>query len=86
MLLIDTKWYEVALIVVTAVIGIYGVSAAMEGYMNVKMPWWQRILCLAGGLLCIVPGVVTDAAGIVCIGATILMQKLAEKKAKAITD
>lgn len=85
MLFIDTKWYEVVLIVITAIIGIYGVSAAMEGYMNVKMPWWQRILCLAGGLLCIVPGVVTDAAGIVCIGATILMQKLAEKKAKAIT-
>ncbi len=85
MLFIDTKWYEVVVIVVTAIIGIYGVSAAMEGYMYVKVPWWQRFICLAGGLLCIVPGVVTDAAGIVCIGATILMQKLAEKKAKAIT-
>ena len=80
MLLIDTEWHEVLLIVVTSFIGIYGVAAGMEGYMYVKCPWWQRILCLAGGLFCIIPGIWTDVAGIVCIALVIALQKTAEKK------
>ena len=73
-------WYDVALICVSAIIGIIGVSAGMEGYVYVKCPWWQRILLLGGGLLCIIPGAVTDAAGFVCIALVFVLQKLAEKK------
>ena len=73
-------WYDVALICVTAVIGIIGVSAGMEGYMYVKCPWWQRILLLGGGLLCIIPGIVTDISGFACIALVFVLQKLAEKK------
>ena len=80
MLLIDAKWYDVVLIVITALIGIYAVSAGMEGYMYVKCPWWQRIMLLAGGLLSIIPGIWTDLAGIVLIAAVIIMQKMSEKK------
>ncbi len=76
----DVKWYDVALICVTAIIGILGVSAGMEGYMYVKCPWWQRILLLGGGLLCIIPGVVTDIAGFACIAVVFVLQKLAGKK------
>ncbi|MBQ6601165.1 MAG: TRAP transporter fused permease subunit [Clostridia bacterium] len=76
----DVKWYDVALICITAVIGIIGVSGGMEGYMYVKCPWWQRVLLLAGGLLCIIPGVVTDAAGFACIALVFVLQKIAEKK------
>lgn len=80
MLLIDAAWYDVVLIVITALIGIYAVSAGMEGYMYVKCPWWQRLMLLGGGLLSIIPGIATDIAGIVLIAAVILMQKLSEKK------
>ena len=73
-------WYDVALICVSAVIGIIGVSAGMEGYMYVKCPWWQRMLFLAGGLLCIIPGAVTDTAGFACIAIGFVLQKIAEKK------
>ena len=73
-------WYDVALICVSAIIGIIGVSAGMEGYMYVKCPWWQRIMLLGGGLLCIIPGAVTDAAGFVCIALVFVLQKFAEKK------
>ena len=85
MLFIDTQWYEVVLIVITAIIGIFGVSASMEGYMFAKMPWWQRLIGLAGGLLCIVPGVLTDVAGFTLIAVVFILQKLSEKKAKTIT-
>jgi len=76
----DVKWYDVVLICITAIIGIVGVSAGMEGYMYVKCPWWQRILLLGGGLLCIIPGIATDVAGFGCIAAMFVLQKLAEKK------
>lgn len=73
-------WYDVALICVSAIIGIIGVSAGMEGYMYVKCPWWQRIMLLAGGLLCIIPGAVTDISGFALIAVVFALQKIAEKK------
>ena len=76
------NWYDVALICVTAVLGILGVSAGMEGYMYVKCPWWQRIMLLAGGLLCIIPGWQTDLAGFVLIAVVFVIQKMSEKKHK----
>ena len=80
MILIDAAWYDVVLIVITALVGIFAVSAGMEGYMLVKTPWWQRIMLLGGGLLSIIPGIATDVAGIVLIAAVILLQKVSEKK------
>ena len=80
MLLIDAAWYDVVQIVITALIGIFAVSAGMEGYMITKAPWWQRLMLLGGGLLSIIPGLATDAAGILLIAAVVILQKLSEKK------
>ena len=80
MLLIDAAWYDVVQIVLTALIGIFAVSAGMEGYMMIKCPWWQRLMLLGGGLLSIIPGLATDAVGIVLIAVVIVLQKLGEKK------
>lgn len=82
MLLIDAAWYDVLQIVITSLIGIFAVSAGMEGYMITKAPWWQRLLLLGGGLMSIIPGVATDAIGIVAIAVVIILQKLGEKKNK----
>lgn len=76
----DVKWYDVVLICVTAIIGIVGVSGSMEGHMYVKCPWWQRIMLLAGGLLCIIPGIVTDTSGFALIAVVFILQKLSAKK------
>ena len=32
----------------------------MEGFLKCRMPWWQRILAISGGLLLIEPALVTD--------------------------
>ncbi len=82
MLFIDSAWYDVLLIVATSVIGIYAVAAGMEGYMFSKCPWWQRIMLLGGGLLLIIPGVVTDLAGVTLTAVVIILQKLKEEKNK----
>ncbi|MBQ2812481.1 MAG: TRAP transporter large permease subunit, partial [Clostridia bacterium] len=81
----DKPWYEIVLLVITALCGIFIVSAGMEGYLLKNMPWWQRILALAGGLCMIIPGLATDIAGLVLIAVVILVQKfLTKDKPKAV--
>ena len=76
----NAPWYEVVLLCVTAVCGIYIISAGMEGYMYKKMPWWERILALAGGLGMVIPGIVTDAIGLALIILVVILQKVGVKK------
>ena len=78
----DKPWYEIVLLVVTALCGIYIISAGMEGYMMRNMPWWQRIAAVAGGLCMIIPGLATDAIGLAIIVLIFLIQKLGGKKDK----
>ena len=80
MLFIDTTAGEVVLICITSLVGIFGVSSALEGYLFHDMPWYQRILSLVGGLLLIYPGLATDVIGLVLVGTTITLQFIAKKK------
>ena len=86
MLFIDTTALEVVTISVTAFIGIFAVAAALEGYLMHHMPWYLRLLSLAGGLLLIDPGTVTDITGIVLVGLMVLIQFTSAKKAKATAE
>ncbi len=76
----DKPWYEIVLLVITAVIGIFMISAGMEGYMMKNMPWWQRIMALAGGLCMVIPGIATDAVGVALIVVLLILQKFTGKK------
>ncbi len=76
----DKPWYEIVLLVITALIGIFIISAGMEGYMMKKMPVWERILALVGGLCMIIPGIATDAVGLALVLLVVLLQKIGQKK------
>ncbi len=76
----DKPWYEIALLCVTALCGMYVIASGMEGYMFKHMPWWQRIMALAGGLLMVIPGWQTDLAGVVITVVLILLQKIGANK------
>ena len=78
----DKPWYDIVLLVITALCGIYIISAGMEGYMFKKMPVWERLMALAGGLLMIIPGWETDIAGVALMVLVIVLQKIGEKKEK----
>ncbi len=78
----DKPWYDIVLLVITALCGIYIISAGMEGYMFKHMPVWERLMALAGGLLMIIPGWETDVAGVALMALVILLQKIGEKKDK----
>ena len=82
MLLVDTTIGEVILICITSLVGIFAISAALEGYVFHKMPWFLRITCAAGGLMLIYPGLVTDTAGLLLVGVSLLIQYVGGKSQK----
>ena len=80
LLLIDTSAIEAVIICITSLVGIYAVSASLEGYLIHSMPWYQRIIIAAGGLLLIYPGVVTDVIGVAIVALIAVIQLLTRKK------
>ncbi|MBO5210424.1 MAG: TRAP transporter fused permease subunit [Clostridia bacterium] len=84
MLFVNTVWYEVVLICITAIIGMFGVSAALEGYLLTNMKWYERIISAVGGLLLIYPGIITDSIGLGFIAIVMLIQIISKKAHKQI--
>ncbi len=86
MLFIDTDGaMEVVLICITSFAGIFGVSAALEGYFLTHMSWYERIISIAGGLLLIYPGVVTDAIGLGLVAVVLVIQFIKKKSHKNVS-
>lgn len=80
MLFIDTTAFEVVLICITSVIGIFAVSASLEGYFLHNMKWFERIMSAVGGLLLIYPGLATDVIGLCLVGFVLAIQFFTKKK------
>lgn len=74
MLFINTTWYEVLLIIITSLVGMFGVAIGMQGYVKGKVHWALRFVSVAGGLLLIYPGIVTDTIGLVLVGGVMAFQ------------
>lgn len=79
MLFIDTSAWEVVQISITSLVGIFAVSASLEGYLLKHMPWYQRIISLVGGLMLIYPGHVTDIIGLGLFAIVFIMQIITRK-------
>jgi TRAP transporter 4TM/12TM fusion protein len=75
--------FEVILIIVSSLVGIFAVSAALEGYILHRMDWYERIISIVGGLLLIYPGLVTDLIGVALVAAVIAIQLVKRTRTKA---
>ncbi len=84
MLFIDTNVWEVVLICITSFVGIFAVSASLEGWILTGMSWYERAISLVGGLLLIYPGIVTDTVGLALAVIVIAMQVVKRKKNAAM--
>ncbi|MBR5579416.1 MAG: TRAP transporter fused permease subunit [Lachnospiraceae bacterium] len=82
MLFIDTTPGAIVLICITSLIGIFAVSASLEGWFTCHMKWYERILSLIGGLLLIYPGVVTDTIGVGLVAVTVILQYVDKNREK----
>ncbi len=74
---------QVVLIVVTSLLGIFGVGAGLNGYLFKHMNPLFRILIAVGGLLMMIPGLTTDIIGFAIVAIIVILQKLGAKKAEA---
>lgn len=83
MLLIDAGPAEVVMIVITSLIGIFGVAAGLSGFVYKKMNPLMRALIVVGGITLLIPGTMTDVIGFVMVGGVILLQRLGAKKQAA---
>ena len=79
-----TSVWEVIQIVPSALLGIFGVAAGLEGFVLRKMNWLYRIVCLVGGLGLMIPGAISDLVGLVLIGGVFVIQYLQNKKEREI--
>ena len=76
----DLVWYDVVLLVITAILGMIGVAAGLSGYLLKKMNVLERLFTVAGGLCLMIPGIKTDLAGIVILTAVVALQLCIRKK------
>jgi len=84
MLLVDvTSTFQVIQIVVTALIGLFGVAAALNGFLYRKINPLFRLALIAGGLCMMVPGDLTDVIGLVIVCGIIVFQRVSAKRGAA---
>ena len=84
MLLVDTTPAQVALIVVTALLGVFGVAAGIGGYIFSNTNPVLRLVIIAGGLMLLVPGTLTDIIGVALVAVVCVADYVKSKRTKAI--
>ena len=84
MLFVDVNsTFEVIQIVLSALLGLFGIAASLNGYLFKHLPWLFRIILIGGGLGMMIPGTMSDLVGFVLVGGVVLLQYLGAKKETA---
>ena len=81
-----TSVWAVIQIVLSALLGIFGVAAGLEGFMLRKMNLLFRLICIGGGLGLMIPGALSDLVGLVLIGGVFAIQYVQNKKEALCKD
>src|SRR5690625_899010 len=84
LLMIDTNFFEILLILVTAIAGMIAIGAGMIGYWYIDMGWLGRIISVVGGLCLMYPGLYTDVIGFAIFATMILYQFIKIKNNKRV--
>lgn len=83
LLMINATPFNVLQMMVTSIIGMIGIGAAVSAFLITRAGWLERIIFFAGGLLLIDPGLTTDVigAGLLIVGYLSQRIRLARQKA-----
>lgn len=74
MLMIDGTFGGILWIIITALIGMFGISSALEGYSFRNTFIFERIIFAAAGLLCVIPETRSDIIGLSLMAILIVFQ------------
>ena len=75
--------FDVIVIGITALLGLFSVATALNGYLYCKVPVGLRLVLIAGGLCRMIPGLLTDVIGLVVLAAVVVYQYTHAKKINA---
>ncbi|MBR5916186.1 MAG: TRAP transporter permease [Spirochaetia bacterium] len=85
MLMIDANALQLIYILITALIGMFGISVALEGYgFGFTSNIIERILFAAGGLLCVIPEGMTDVIGLCMLAVLCAFQIIRRRLRKKL--
>ena len=76
-------WWEVAQICISALLGIFAIAASLNGFLYKKVHPVLRIVLAIGGLGMMIPGTLTDVAGLALVAVVVVVQYLSAKREKA---
>ena len=79
-------WWEVTQICISALLGIFGIAAALNGHLYKKVPWFFRLLLVAGGLGMMIPGTLTDVVGLALVAIVVVVQYWSAKRVKVTIE
>ena len=82
----DVTVWSVASITISATLGMLSIASGLMGYLIHDLKWISRIALIAGGLLMIIPGTVSDLAGFAVLAAIFVLQTIENKKEKKATS
>ncbi|HSE93277.1 MAG TPA: TRAP transporter permease [Methylomirabilota bacterium] len=80
LLLIGAGPLAIGLRAAAATLGIVMLGAGLIGYLAGTTRWWERALLLAGAVLLIFPGGVTDAVGAACFAIVLASQRAGRRE------
>ena len=75
---------QVIQICITSLLGIFGVAAALNGFLFRQMNPLFRVLMALGGLGMMIPGTVSDLVGLVVVGGIYAYQYVSVAKKKVL--
>jgi TRAP-type uncharacterized transport system fused permease subunit len=75
---------EILLAVVTSIVGVVALASGLEGWLVQRTSWLQRVLLIAGGIILIMPGWLTDVIGISTLGAVALWHWLSLRATRPV--
>ena len=85
MLFVDvTGAFQVVQICISALLGIFGVAAALNGFLDRPIPALLRVAMAVGGLGMMIPGTATDIAGFVLVVGIVLYQRFSARRAAMV--
>ena len=84
MLFVDVESvFQVVQICISALLGIFGVAAALNGFLFRKLAVPLRVLLAVGGLGMMIPGTLTDVVGLALVVVIIVLQRASAKRVAA---
>ena len=82
----DASWFDIAVVCVTAMIGIAALAGAMQNWMFKRTTWLERWLLVAAGLALVYPKALLDYIGVALLAVVVVSQMMRKTVARPVAD